>query len=343
LLFNLLAAYFPAPVVVIGPSSAESLFYSIQEPGSSSIRLALWRVGLAATADAPWLGNGPGSVPLTSLEHAADGLYDVPLVAEHYHNIVVNWLAEFGIPATLAALVVVAGWLVAIWRGAWTAERWWLLAMLSVTSIHSMLEYPLWYVSFLAPTTLLLGAFSPHGAVFRLTRLTRPALLLAGILTAFMLHTLHKDFQGLARVYIVPKGAEARQIWRSYVDDLIRLRQASMFSPYATSMLVVSFEINTSEIETKHELCEDALHLSTSPAVLFRCAAIAVLAGVPARGEHLMQRGLFAFPDQAPGVLRALDTWAVQFPELAGLRNMAAAKSGTLPAVKTPTPSDIDY
>lgn len=344
LLFNLLSAYLPAPVVEIGPSSAESLLYSMRESGSISIRRAFWRVGLAATATAPWLGSGPGSVPLTSLEYATAGLYDGPIqICEHYHNVVVNWLAEFGIPVTLVALVILAWWLVSVWRGTWTAERWWLLAMLSVTGIHSMLEYPLWYTYFLAPTALLLGAFSPHGPVFRLTRLTRPALLVAGIMAVFMLNTLRHDFLGLARVYIVPKGAEARQIWRSYVNDLIRLRQASMFSPYATSMLVIAFEMNPVEIETKRELCEDSLHLSPAPAVLFRCAAIAVLAGAPERGTHLMRRGLFAFPGEASGVLRALEKWTVEFPELAGLLNLAAEKTGSLPSVAPPGSSEVEY
>lgn len=327
-IFNQISATFPVFASGMKASSAESLIYSVQEPGSQSIRLALWRIGLAATLEAPWLGNGVGSVPLSSLMHAEAGQYDGPMqVTEHFHNVIVNWLAEFGIPVTAIALLLIAVWLLRLLRQPLSPERWWTIAMLSVTSIHSLLEYPLWHSYFLAPTALLLGAFSATGAQLRLTSLTRPALLAAVLLAIFSLHTLRNDQLRLARVlYIVPNGPQAQDIWRAHIDDLLVLHKQSMFSPHVNGMLVVAMEVDQQQLDGKQQVCEAALHFSPAPGVLFKCAAISVLAGKEAAGEDLLKRGLFAFPGEASRVGKELADLSQKFPQLNGLLGIAQSQ-----------------
>lgn len=326
--FNQISATFPVFASGMKASSAESLIYSVQEPGSQSIRLALWRIGLAATLEAPWLGNGVGSVPLSSLMHAEAGQYDGPMqVTEHFHNVIVNWLAEFGIPVTAIALLLIAVWLLRLLRQPLSPERWWTIAMLSVTSIHSLLEYPLWHSYFLAPTALLLGAFSATGAQLRLTSLTKPALLAAVLLAIFSLHTLRNDQLRLARVlYIVPNGPQAQEIWRAHIDDLLVLHKQSMFSPHVNGMLVVAMEVDQQQLDGKQQVCEAALHFSPAPGVLFKCAVISVLAGKEAAGEDLLKRGLFAFPGEASRVSKELADLSQKFPQLNGLLGIAQSR-----------------
>jgi O-antigen ligase len=325
--FNQLAALLPQPVVGVQASSADRLFYTAREPKSQSIRLGQWRIGIEATLDAPWLGNGVGSVPLSSLEHASAGHYDGAMqVSEHYHNIIVNWLVEFGIPATLAAIACVGIWLYSLLRAPITPARWWLLAMLSVTSIHSLLEYPLWHAYFLAPTALLLGAFSATTLHLRLTRLIRGTLIIALALAAFMLHTLRDDHLRLARViHIAPSGPQAQEIWRAHINDLLALHKESMFSPYVNGMLVIAMDIDRIRLDAKRPLCDAALHFSPAPGVLFKCAAIRVLAGETESGTRLFQQGLFAFPDEAAQVAAEFASLTGPFPELQPLQSYAAS------------------
>lgn len=323
--FNQISATFPVYSSGLKASSADRLIYSLREPNSQSVRLALIRVGLAATEAAPWLGNGVGSVPLSSLKRAAAGQFDGAMqVAEHFHNIVVNWLAEFGIPVTILALLVLAAWLLRLLRNPLSPERWWAIAMLSVTSVHSLLEYPLWHSYFLVPAALLLGAFSATGPQLRLTALTKPALLAAGLLAAFSLHTLRDDHLRLARViHIVPSGPQAQEIWRAHIKDLLVLHKQSMFAPYVNGMLVVAMDLDRIQIENKQQLCDAALHFSPAPSVLFKCATISVLAGNTSAGEDLLRRSLFAFPAERPGVAKMLDDLSKKFPQLEGLRKIA--------------------
>lgn len=327
--FNQISTTFPVFSSGMKASSAESLIYSVQEPGSQSIRLALWRIGLAATLEAPWLGNGVGSVPLSSLMHAEVGQYDGPMqVTEHFHNVIVNWLAEFGIPVTAMAMLLIAAWLLRLLRQPLSPERWWAIAMLSVTSIHSLLEYPLWHSYFLAPTALLLGAFAASGPQLRLTSLIKPALVAAGLLAAFTLHTLRDDHLRLTRVLlIVPSGPQAQDIWRAHINDLLVLHKQSMFSPYVNGMLVVAMDVDQQQIDGKLQLCEAALHFSPAPGVLFKCAAISALAGKEAAGEDLLKRGLFAFPDEASRVSKELADLSQSFPQLKGLHAMAQSQA----------------
>lgn len=327
--FNQISTTFPVFASGMKASSAESLIYTAREPHSHSIKLAQWRIGLTATHDAPWLGNGVGSVPLSSLMHAEAGQYaEAMQVSEHYHNIVVNWLAEFGIPVTAIALLLAAAWLLRLLRQPLSPERWWALAMLSVTSIHSLLEYPLWHSYFLAPTALLLGAFSASGPQLRLSSLIKPALLAAGLLAIFSLHTLRDDHLRLARVlHIVPSGPQAQTIWRAHIDDLLLLRKQSMFSPYVNGMLVVAMDVDRQHLDGKQLLCEAALHFSPAPGVLFKCAAIRALAGKEAAGEDLLKRGLFAFPEEAPHVRKELAELSQKFPQLTGLAGIAQSQA----------------
>lgn len=327
--FNQISTTIPVYSSGLKASSADRLIYSLREPGSQSVRLALMRVGLAATETAPWLGNGVGSVPLSSLNHAAAGQFDGAMqVAEHFHNIVVNWLAEFGIPTTILALLVIAAWVLRLLRYPLSPERWWALAMLSVTSVHSLLEYPLWHSYFLVPAALLLGAFSATGPTLRLTTLIRSALLAAGVMAAYSLHTLRDDHLRLARViHIVPSGPQAQEIWRAHIKDLLVLHKQSMFSPYVNGMLVVAMDVDRTQIENKQQLCDAALHFSPAPSVLFKCAAIRVLAGNTSAGEDLLRRGLFAFPGERAEVAKVLDELNQKFPQLQGLRKIAQTRS----------------
>ena len=86
--------------------------------------------------------------------------YENNVLFTHSHNSFLNLLAEMGIIGTA---LVLGGLLWAIKGSLQRAHQpagGFLLALIGVSLVHSMLEYPLWYIYFLTPFALFIG-FTP--------------------------------------------------------------------------------------------------------------------------------------------------------------------------------------
>lgn len=127
----------------------------------SASRLAVWRDALSMIAAAPWTGVGWGQFSrawsLSVLPHRSSAPFD------HTHNLPLQLAVELGLPAALFILGLLA-WI--FWTTRLSAAdksgrggviHRCVTMMLAVLGFHSLLEYPLWYVSFLLPAAFLLG------------------------------------------------------------------------------------------------------------------------------------------------------------------------------------------
>ncbi len=161
----------------------------LQKSDPSSSRFAIWSDTLALVAAHPWTGVGFGEFNFAWSLHVFPGR---PIAFfDHTHNLPLQLAVELGLP--LAALVV-ALLLVALWcawrladRGsdADVAVRRAALALVVMISLHSLLEYPLWYAYFLLPAVfafgIALGGPAPM-APARVEAPARPNALLLGAL-----------------------------------------------------------------------------------------------------------------------------------------------------------------
>lgn len=138
---------------------------AIERAGNSgfegSARETEWRKAWTAFQSAPWLGHGWNSYALQSfLIHAGQKQFSSNILGvlfTHSHNIVLQLLAEVGLTGTLLTAFSL---LAAVWRMLTRPYRpasLLLLALLTVSLCHSMLEYPLWYIYFLVPFGLMLS------------------------------------------------------------------------------------------------------------------------------------------------------------------------------------------
>jgi O-antigen ligase len=127
----------------------------------SSSRGKIWANTWDLIQAHPWTGVGVGAYnfiwSMTPFPGRPVAFYD------HSHNVVLQLAVESGVPM---ALVILGCTLAALWmarpaltvadddtaRGARTA-----LFMLVMAGVHSLLEYPLWYVYFLLPAAMLAG------------------------------------------------------------------------------------------------------------------------------------------------------------------------------------------
>ncbi|URD67703.1 PglL family O-oligosaccharyltransferase [Conchiformibius steedae DSM 2580] len=121
-----------------------------------------WRKAWLVFQSAPWFGHGWGSYALQGFLVDADFYplgfrpYETNVLFTHSHNSFLNLLAEMGIVGTLLVL----GGLAVCVRRAFSqasAASLLLLALLTVSLVHSLVEYPLWYVYFLSAFMLFVG------------------------------------------------------------------------------------------------------------------------------------------------------------------------------------------
>ncbi len=126
-----------------------------------SAREVEWRKAWAVFLSAPLWGRGWGSYALQGfLAHAETGQFTpnhLNVLFTHSHNLFFQLLAETGLLGTLA---VALGFAAVVWRMVKrpaNAASLLLLAMMTVSLCHSMLEYPLWYIYFLTPFALMMS------------------------------------------------------------------------------------------------------------------------------------------------------------------------------------------
>lgn len=120
-----------------------------------------WRKAWAVFLSAPVWGYGWGSYSLQGfLTHIEEGRFSSNMIGvlfTHTHNLILQLLAEMGI---VGMALTVLGFLASIWRmfrRPLHHASLLLLAMMTVSLCHSMLEYPLWYIYFLVPFALMAG------------------------------------------------------------------------------------------------------------------------------------------------------------------------------------------
>ncbi|MFC3874647.1 PglL family O-oligosaccharyltransferase [Neisseria musculi] len=126
-----------------------------------SAREVEWGKAWKVFWSAPLWGHGWGSYALQGfLVQAETGQFTpnhLNVLFTHSHNLFFQLLAEMGLAGTLA---VVLGFVAVVWRmfrRPADAASLLLLAMMTVSLCHSMLEYPLWYLYFLTPFALMMS------------------------------------------------------------------------------------------------------------------------------------------------------------------------------------------
>jgi hypothetical protein len=133
----------------------------LAEKDLSGSRFGIWRDTLALIRTVPWTGVGWGEFnfawSLTPFPHRPVAFFD------HTHNLGLQFIVELGLPL---GLLVIGLLLVALWqafRRSWFVDgvegaslRAAFIGVL-MASIHSALEYPLWYGYFLLPTAWAWG------------------------------------------------------------------------------------------------------------------------------------------------------------------------------------------
>lgn len=298
--------------------SGERLFQSVS---GTSQRLQLWRTGLAIFLEHPWLGAGIGQFPVNSyliVGAAPDGRFIGG--GEHAHNLLVHLLAEFGPLAPILLLVLGVRWWMSFVRQPWSAAHWWIAAILLVLSVHSQLEYPLWYCFFLGIAALVLGLGSRDELRPQVSSSGRLLLALILVLGGVTLATMAYDYHKLEKTLNARLVAsDDKHPWQKTLQSLSELRQGSLFSHYVDMSYAYQLSIDRESLKDKITVTEMAIRFSPVDLICFKLAYLLALDGKPEAAHLALQRAVATHPAYKPIALKQLGALVERYPELASL------------------------
>lgn len=183
---------------------------------SPNARSNIWGNALRLIAANPWTGIGFGEFnfawTLTAFVNRPTAFFD------HTHNLPLQLMVELGVPLALLVMALLG---LALWQ-AWRrcaratdqssalAGRT-ALVLLLLTSLHSLVEYPLWYAYFLLPVALAWGLLLGLPVAEQSVETTGAKAasvggLLAGLLMAAAGALAVLDYQRVVVIYSPPEG-----------------------------------------------------------------------------------------------------------------------------------------
>ncbi len=298
------------------------------------VRQAMWEDAWRMFLAHPWLGVGHQNYAWNHLELIRAGtsaFLDQPDRMElyrwtHAHNIVLHLLAEFGL-AVLPLLLAMGWWLGRFMVRVVTLEQWFMAAALAVLSLHSLLEYPLWYANFLALFAIMLALADERPLRFAmplgsLRRLGGLILLLGFALAGFAYLTNH----ALERAW-----ANARQPVRNPTTnaDLGRDLDVAQMNPFLQPITDSMFAQLPIPEGTPRELVEMKLRLNANvirfggdATPYFHHTTLLWLAGRHQEAEAWLHQAERLFPGQFEPYLAIVENSFSARPGMAAFLDM---------------------
>lgn len=303
-------------------------------------RALIWRNAWQVFEHLPWFGAGWGQLGW-GLQHAAlhHALHPLPLDnIDNAHDLILQLLAETGLVGTVPILLVALAWL-------WRSARAWvqlgraapdedaplpLTAWMGVAflGLHSLVEYPLWYLYFLWVFAFLAGwmdGFDPVGTTMpkRASALSALALprrvaLAVGLVAALLVFKAGYDYSVTNAAYSANRDSASQAIRQAQRSDLF-------FRPLIGFAQASSLQVNASD--SRRELLREQAeidrvsHAYGDPSLLIRRVLLLSRLGHPDQALALARYTASSFWLYAPGLAKQFPTQATQ----AGLSTEQAA------------------
>lgn len=231
---------------------------------SVSIRFFYWQEAWTLALLHPVAGVGWGNlgaarlleIPFNPLSHNTTNA----------HNLILHLLAETGFATTFLALAPVV-WLLCRrppWRAV-NASAQWAWMVIAVVGLHSLLEYPIWYMNFLIPTAFAFGVLFAAQPVA-----VQPSPSLPGVLAAWMGAVLllasawaFVDYMRVASIFKEDGRASAD------LSEVASVQNTLLFRYYADRALVERVPLNDSNAAEMLKVTDRLLKEGPNPLVLW--------------------------------------------------------------------------
>ncbi|MGC2166602.1 MAG: Wzy polymerase domain-containing protein [Gallionella sp.] len=286
---------------------------------TGAVRLYLWQEAIRMFINSPWLGNGLGQFAWQHFQllpelrpHGVEGLYN------NAHNILFQLAAEAGIAGLLAIGITLGSWFTGLRKelaidsinsrngeGSAGSPRlaayWWGLSSLGVLGIHSLLEYPLWYIYFLAIAAILLGAMDRTRYSLELAhvgRLSATAVLLMAIAILVQFRVGYRQLeQVLASRSLTDPDPHIQNVLR---EKMSSIHDSTLLSPYAELFMGSLIEINGDHLADKLEANGRVLHFMPIGSVSYRQSLLLAQGGNMEKAKIALTRAIWSYPNEYP-------------------------------------------
>ncbi|WP_081412979.1 PglL family O-oligosaccharyltransferase [Chitinilyticum aquatile] len=262
-------------------------------------RLVEWQKAWEAFTSHPLLGIGWGAYPQQSVALQIQPQFAVveeSVLFTHAHNSVLNLLAEVGIigilPIVLGLLAVLFG-LLRNWRDPAATFG---LALVVVSLLHSVVEYPLWYFHFIGPFAIALFFISPSGPRMLDWEASAQRIVLGSLAFPALFLCFGAGYLYCA-LYPVMDASSDAEINRQNRVILDRLAQNPLTDYYAKQALSSYIYPDASNSEWKLGVLRQLNAVRPYPADLAHQAILETLQGNQKLGHTLMRQAAFAFPE----------------------------------------------
>lgn len=267
-----------------------------QTMGKESSRLVLIEQAWQLFRQHPWLGAGWAEFPwynfsITESYPSLKGLW------HHSHNLIMQLLAETGLVGTMILIAGILYWFREQFLSAMTPERWWLLALLSVIGIHSMLEFPLWYMTFLAIASLLLGLGSERPIQVKFN-LAPVFFLIIFIFSAWSLGSLLSSYKELESTLteLREEGLTQSDI-DAKLNKLYDLREGSVYTPTADNFLVRVLPNQPQLLKDKLAISQQVIENWPGRVETYTHAYLLAMNERPVEAQKMARMAIKQFPD----------------------------------------------
>ncbi|MDP1871113.1 MAG: Wzy polymerase domain-containing protein [Gallionella sp.] len=279
-----------------GAGSNFDLFQRVADTSSGGIRLQLWHEAWLIFKQSPWLGAGFGQFGWQHFQLGPvlrqanmNGLYN------NAHSLLFQLAAETGIAGLLVLFTALAVWFKGV--RADSAAHWWGYAVLGVLAIHSMLEYPLWYLYFLAVAALLLGMLDETHYRLQLRgvgRLSVAAILLLGLLSLIELKIGYQQLKDT--LAIRPVSGNVASAFERTRDGLIQVHNGALLRPYADLFMAAYFEVSDEKLAAKLAVNSNLSRFIPIAPVVYRQACLLAQSGQLEAARRVYEQAMWAYP-----------------------------------------------
>ncbi|KMN91998.1 hypothetical protein VL04_02710 [Chromobacterium violaceum] len=306
------------------PIHAQSGSERILDAGFGARRRIEWTKAWMVFREHPWFGVGLARYPAQSVWLEAYGglpKYPEGVLFTQSHNLIFQLLAETGLSGALfAAAGLLACLLPFFGRGRQSAENLLLLAIAMMILIHSMFEFPLWYLPFLAMlvTVCTLGP-APTWRLPTRTGVLRLACVGAGALMA--LHIVSGAFIFWRLVaYSGPSQSAAENIRR--VDYIAKVELNPLWAD-AGAMVMGNYLLpSRRHLDIVLPFYQNLARNQPYIAVLQRLSICQALAGQKEEARRTLEQAIANYPDEVMKLEASLR--ARNEPEVRPLAELAA-------------------
>ena len=183
--------------------------------GSDTARGYELKKALLGFMQTPIFGQGWNESTFQAFSRALDlmplDLHQQEKLPEHSHNIISELLVEMGIVGTLIVVVGTIWALIPAIRTSLKLESAFVLALLTITAVHSMVEYPLWNTFFLLTVVLFLTAIPNQLSEYTVRSVYQLPILLVSLIGLSVMCFFMLIYQNNYRSYAVNATSEEDQ------------------------------------------------------------------------------------------------------------------------------------